>query len=259
MARISRSAKIIKKSYAISNGLIGAWIGGSGIDTGSFKQHGTFGNSATTALSSKYGPVLDFTAGTTAHLNCGSDSITNPRNGISIFQLVYPVSYPAAENWTMARDSNSGGRSFAFGLWSSAGFNLQINGAGTWQAGAGSISLNAWNTIFMHGDAANGYNGYINAIWRASAAWTQPNATTNELYIGSRKYSGFESGINGYIAVSYLWDWAIPVDAITKLHNNPFMLVENYLKSSFESTDAPAPDAYQPRPGATMLDGVAMV
>ncbi len=106
------------------------------------------------------------------------------------------------ETWILARDDNTLGRSFAFGVTATAAvkkWGLQINGAFT----AGGLSAPALSTWIQFGCAGTSGNW---AVYQNGASVATDTTATGATTIGQRTYVDFQGFANARIAEVGFWN-----------------------------------------------------
>lgn len=171
------------------------------------RHHGTL-NSLTWSRDAVGGYLSGFLGGTTTsttYVDCGASAALNPTAAISLLAWIYPTTIgPGAANYVVARDHNTGGRSFAFGISSSSNVRLDVGGPVVLDAGGG-IVANAWQCISCSGVSGGTYTGYLNGKQVSSATGGALNVATGATNIGRRSFTNSNLGYIGRIHLVAIW------------------------------------------------------
>lgn len=175
-----------------------------------------------TIANCKINGCLSFDGGD--YVNLGNSSALNPTTEMTITAWIYMSSLPISsgvETWVVARDDNSLGRAYSFGVEryepqaGVAGLDLQINGQATIDSNpATALQANTWYHIAAVGSPTLGWRLYTNGKQVASAAWVAPNSTTGNTNIGRRTYSGSNGNFTGIIDEVKIYNKALTVDEL---------------------------------------------
>jgi hypothetical protein len=129
-----------------------------------------------------------------------------------------------AESWDWnhiyAKDDESTGRSFAFGVGPSGGFYVTIGACGGGQVG--SMDTGTWYMVTaVWDDPANNMSYYINGEYVGySTQVCSLSDVSSDFNIGRRSYSGAEGYFDGVIDEPSGWSRKISQEEITQLYNN---------------------------------------
>lgn len=177
-------------------------------------------NGATYGATGKINDCLDFD-GSSDYVSCGDLDIAVSSGKMSISMWINPDSVSGGQ-WLIAEDHNSGGRNFAFGL-NGDKLQLQVNGVGPSASGTTSISTGSWQhvaIVFDHSTNNGTYyvNGSAGGTFTCTGNFT---ASTAQVNIGRRSYSGAEQEFDGLIDEVAIWDGEILSSSdISDLYNS---------------------------------------
>jgi hypothetical protein len=166
----------------------------------------------------------------TGFINVGNSSSLNPTTGISISAWIN-TDYPdLLDNWFFARDDDTLGRSYAFGINGSGQIEVQINGLSTITTTT-TLPSNIHHVV-LTGNSTNGYIVYLDSVSVGTASWVAPGVTTGDTTIGERTYSGFQGLFDGFIDEVGFWSRALTQSEVTALYNNGVGLTYPFIASS---------------------------
>ena len=180
-----------------------------------------------------------FNANAANYIDVGTSSSLSPANMTISAWLIYTG---AAQAQALARDDNTLGRSFAFGMLNSSTFNFQAGTSNTIQK---AMSSNVWHHVAVAGPGA-AWLGYIDNVLTTGINANAIGAATGSTTIGKRTYSGFNNPWSGSIAHMAMWNVVLTAGEISGLSRGqlPYMVRPKSLVAYWplDGLSSPEPD-----------------
>jgi hypothetical protein len=170
-------------------------------------------------------------ATTSSFLDCGNDNALNPTNAVTYSAWVrFAITYPGSvEWWVLARDDNSLGRAYSFGVDTTGRFRLQLGGADVTGA-TFTVAPHVWYHIaatFSFAESSAIF--YVNGEQTGTFAVSSIASTTGSTTIGKRTYSGFQGYLNGSVGEAGIWNRTLTKRDIHWLYNESYLGYPNGL------------------------------
>lgn len=210
-SRIDRRSSLwqgMRGFYPLTEGGGGTAFDATGANPGTL--HGSL-----TWSPSLVGPSLAaFTGGdaTTTYVDCGNSPSLNPLS-MTLVSCVFPLTIPAnssSAGFVVGRDSDTAGRSFAFGMTTTNELHFEINGTVVFSAASPLVPLSRWSVIGVSHTNGVGAQGYLAGAQIVSSTYATPIASsTGSTTIGRRNYVGYQDGFLGSLGWAAIWNRAL--------------------------------------------------
>lgn len=219
----------------VPKGCVGEWLLNEGSGTTATDTVGTNNGTISGATWStdvptkprlktrNYTSSLNFN-GSSAFVNCGTGTDNTIAN-LSLACWVYLPKRGATNSTFMAKDSNSGGRSWVFRAATTNQLAFEVDGTGTFLQSSEVLPFGQWIEVVLTAGNVSGANQdyvmYVNG--KIFASGTKPKITansTNGLYFGKRNYTGAEDYLTGNLADCRMWNRTLSATEVSNMYYN---------------------------------------
>ncbi len=170
---------------------------------------------ATWTASGEFGGAYSFNG--SSYIDAGNSSNLNP-SAIAV-SAWFNTTDTTDTLFIVSRDSNSTGRSYAFGV-SSGELCGQINGYGILNVTPPyGVTDGNWHHVVYQGSSSLNWQIWLDGSNIYSVGWTAMNVTTTDDYISGRPYTGANNYFNGSIDEVYVYNRTLATNEIVALYN----------------------------------------